>query len=62
MSEEIVKIFECDLCHQVIDRYDSDFHHFVVDDYYSVDVCSNCRNKFGDWITSLHHKYFRKRG
>jgi len=40
---------KCTLCENPIENYSAEFHHFVVDDKHSADICSKCIDKFFKW-------------
>jgi len=46
-------IIRCHLCNQDIKNYNLTFHHFKIDDLHSVDICSDCSDKFVKWQSNI---------
>ena len=44
---------KCTLCDQSIKNYSPVFHHLLIDDSHSVDICSECIDKFTKWQGSI---------
>jgi hypothetical protein len=40
---------KCHLCNQEIKNYNPAFHRLKIDETHSVDVCSDCVDKFVKW-------------
>jgi hypothetical protein len=40
---------KCTLCKKTIGRYNPDFHHFIIDETRSADVCGDCTDEFMKW-------------
>lgn len=40
---------KCSLCEKEIDNYTSQFHHIVIDEKHSYDICGDCTDKFIKW-------------
>lgn len=40
---------KCALCEKSIDNYSVEFHHFIIDEKHSADVCAVCVDKFLKW-------------
>jgi len=43
----------CKLCNEEIKNYSPSFHHLKLEEYNSVDICSDCSDKFLKWQTSV---------
>lgn len=48
----------CSLCNRSIKSYDPRFHHLVIDDASSVDICPDCIDKFIIWQGSIIRNIF----
>jgi hypothetical protein len=40
---------KCSLCEKAIIDYNAGFHHLVIDDTHSVDICPECIDKLMKW-------------
>ncbi len=40
---------KCTLCKKDIVSYNPEFHHFVIDEKHSTDICGECTDKFFKW-------------
>jgi hypothetical protein len=49
---------DCALCKKPISNYHPELNHLVVDGSHSVDICSECVDKFLKWQQGVYTKLF----
>ena len=48
----------CTLCKKQIINYNSAFNHLKIDETHSVNICSDCIDKFDKWRQKIYAKLF----
>ena len=48
----------CALCKKIINKYQAEFNHLIIDESVAADVCSNCVDKFLKWRQDISATLF----
>ncbi len=54
----MVEKMKCALCGKTIEKYDIKFHHLIIDEKHSADICPDCLDKITKWQSKINASLF----